>query len=79
MVDVPRNQWHFPEGHKPDQRDWHERFGDRTQQIVFIGQNMNETELRKRLDQCLRAEIANADSTVWAQLPNPSRYSIWLR
>ena len=70
---IPRNQWHFPEGHKPDQRlDWHERFGDRTQQIVFIGQNMNETELRKRLDECLlRAEVANADSTVWAQLPNP--------
>ena len=40
---MPRERWSFPDGQRPDQQpDWHERFGDRTQQIVFIGQKMNE-------------------------------------
>ncbi len=70
---IPRNKWDFPEGQRPDQRpDWHDRFGDRIQQIVFIGQQMNEAAMRKRLDECLLDEaLALTDSTAWAELPNP--------
>lgn len=70
---VPRKHWGHPEGERPDQKPgWHERFGDRSQQIVFIGQNMDEAELRRRLDACLLdVELALADSDSWAGLENP--------
>ncbi len=70
---VPRDQWGHPEGQRPDQRpDWDARYGDRSQQLVFIGQEMDEAVVRARLDSCLLAEeLAEADSKAWEQLPNP--------
>ena len=48
------------------------RFGDRAQQLVFIGQNMDEAAMRAGLDACLLDEsLAAADSKAWAQRPNP--------
>ena len=70
---VPRERWSFPEDERPDKRvDWHPRFGDRMQQLVFIGQHMDEEDIRARLDACLLDEaLANADSKAWDALPNP--------
>ena len=70
---VPREHWGHPEGQRPDQRpSWHPRFGDRVQQLVFIGQQMHETAMRARLDACLLDEhLASADSETWAELRNP--------
>ena len=70
---VPREYWEHPEGQRPDQRpDWHPRFGDRAQQLVFIGQQMHEAAMRARLDACLLDErLAAADSNVWAEFRNP--------
>ena len=70
---VPREHWGHPEGQRPDQQSgWHPRFGDRVQQLVFIGQEMNEEVIREQLDSCLLEQrLASADSTAWAQLPNP--------
>lgn len=70
---VPREHWGHPEGQRPDQQpDWHPRFGDRAQQLVFIGQHMDEATMRARLDACLLDEdIASANSEAWAALPNP--------
>ncbi len=70
---VPREHWGHPEGQRPDQQPgWHARFGDRVQQIVFIGQNMDEAGIRARLDACLLDErLASADSSSWAGLRNP--------
>ncbi len=70
---VPREHWGHPEGRRPDQQPgWHPRFGDRAQQIVFIGQRMNEAAMRARLDACLLDEdLACADSEAWAELRNP--------
>ena len=64
---VPRERWDYPEGQRPDQQPgWHPRYGDRTQEIVFIGQQMPEAEMRARLDACLLDE-----SKAWAALANP--------
>ena len=70
---VPRKHWDFPDGASPDLRpDWHPRFGDRAQSLVFIGQGLDEPTLRAKLDTCLlEQELAKSDSSVWTQLPNP--------
>lgn len=70
---VPREDWGHPDGERPDQRpSWHPRYGDRVQQLVFIGQRMDEKALRAGLDACLLDErLAAADSEAWAELPNP--------
>ena len=70
---VPRERWEHQEDQRPDQQpDWHPRFGDRAQQLVFIGQQMDEAATRARLDACLLDEgLAAAPSTSWANFPNP--------
>ena len=35
---------------------WDKEFGDRLNELVFIGQNMDETEIRKELEACLCSE-----------------------
>ena len=70
---VSKEHWDHPDGQRPDEQPgWHPRFGDRAQQIVFIGQEMPEAAMRARLDACLLDErLAAADSETWAELPNP--------
>ena len=70
---VSPEEWEHPDGQRPDEQpDWHPRFGDRSQQIVFIGQDMPEAELRARLDACLLDKaLLEADSQTWTTLPNP--------
>ncbi|MGC6416374.1 MAG: zinc metallochaperone GTPase ZigA [Bradymonadia bacterium] len=70
---IPRDHWNFPDGERPDQQsNWHKRFGDRSQELVFIGQKMDEAAIRTQLDSCLlEDQLVKADSKVWSQLPNP--------
>ena len=70
---VPPEHWGHPEGQRPDQQpNWHPHFGDRGQQLVFIGQEMDEATMRAGLDACLLDELlANGDSEAWAELQNP--------
>ncbi len=70
---VPRDHWEHPEGQRPDEQPgWHPRFGDRAQELVFIGQQMPEAAMRARLDACLLDErVASAGSKTWAGLRNP--------
>ena len=70
---VPSQYWEHPEGQRPDQQpNWDPRYGDRAQQLVFIGQGMDEATMRGRLDACLLdAKRASANSSTWNDLPNP--------
>ena len=70
----PASSWGHPEGERPDTAadSWHPRFGDRAQQLVFIGQGLDEAAMRARLDACLlEKHLTDADSESWAKLPNP--------
>ena len=37
-------------------RDWDEKYGDRMQKIVFIGQHLDREEIDSLLDKCLVKE-----------------------
>lgn len=53
-VTVPRDQWPCDDPAQiMDLTDWDEDLGDRRQEIVFIGQNLNEEGIRGKLDACL--------------------------
>ena len=70
---TPREDWDYPDGERPDQQPgWHERYGDRHQALVFIGQNMDEDAMRARIDSCLVDDTLMPYSCQdWAVLPNP--------
>lgn len=53
-------------------------YGDRRQEIVFIGQRLNEAEARRALDACLlnEAELALGPDR-WSSLPDP--FPRWIR
>lgn len=55
-VSVPKNRWPENEDFKKAMEDnWSEEYGDRRQEMVFIGLkgDMDETAIRKSLDDCL--------------------------
>ena len=53
-------------------RDWHPQFGDRRQEIVFIGIEMDEAAMRVRLDACLLDDHEMALGPIaWYALPDP--------
>jgi len=70
---VPRERWpDDPEYLDSIQKSWVEPFGDMRQELVFIGQGLNETEVCKALDLCLLTEdelLKGRD--YWATLPDP--------
>ncbi|MDR5858087.1 GTP-binding protein [Halomonas eurihalina] len=70
----------IPEEHWPDEpafrqriiEKWQEPFGDMRQELVFIGQNMDEVEIRRALDACLLDdEQLQAGLDGWLALPDP--------
>ena len=70
---VPRNRW-------PDDPDylasiseqWVEPFGDMRQELVFIGQGLDEEHIRQALDACLLSdEQLLRGRDFWATLPDP--------
>jgi G3E family GTPase len=52
---------------------WDPVYGDRRQEIVFIGAHMNEAAIRAHLDDCLVAESSEkaAARMEWLKLPDP--------
>lgn len=54
---VPQEEWPQDEESQDFiQSKWQEPFGDMRQELVFIGQNLSEEDMRASLDQCLLSE-----------------------
>ncbi|MFN4193119.1 MAG: GTP-binding protein [Tabrizicola sp.] len=68
---VPRERWPtHPEALKEVLSKWQEPWGDRRQEIVFIGAGLDETALRARLDAALVPATAFIPKA-WAGLSDP--------
>lgn len=70
---VPKSRW-------PDHPEWRASmkpyldpvWGDRRQEIVFIGIDpMNEADIRRRLDACLVGDPGHFTPEAWQRLPDP--------
>jgi len=76
---VPRERWpDDPEWRRAIGTLWKAPYGDRRQELVFIGQRMDEAEIRFALDSALLgdAEFARGPAA-WARLPDP--FPAWHR
>jgi len=74
---IPRERWPgHPEALAEMHRHWAEPWGDRRQELVFIGAGMDRAALTARLDAAL---VAADDFTPqdWARLPDP--FPLWDR
>ncbi|MCH2396224.1 zinc metallochaperone GTPase ZigA [Oceanibaculum sp.] len=77
---VPKERWpDDPEWRRHIARAWDAVYGDRRQEIVFIGAHMDEAEIRRRLDACLLgdADALTLDFDVWKELEDP--FPVWRR
>ncbi|MFV0301767.1 MAG: CobW family GTP-binding protein, partial [Paracoccus sp. (in: a-proteobacteria)] len=69
---IPEERWPaHDEGRSYIRQHWAAPWGDRRQEIVFIGSGMDEDGLRHRLDACLLGEEAGDDPRDWAELSDP--------
>jgi hypothetical protein len=58
-------------------KDWQEPFGDRRQQIVYIGQNLPKEAMITELNRCLLTdEEMVRGPEVWKKFPDP--FPEWL-
>ncbi|QFT85480.1 Putative metal chaperone YciC [Halomonas sp. THAF12] len=70
---VPEVDWPTDPGYlEAIDQVWEEPFGDMRQELVFIGQGMDEARMREALDGCLLDdETLLAGHDVWRALPDP--------
>ena len=77
---VPKERWpDHPDWKKTVEAKWDDVFGDRRQEIVFIGTDMDEKALCDQLDACLvgDAKAPNMDLEAWQDLSDP--FPAWRR
>ncbi len=70
---VPKNQRPSdPESRENLKRSWTEPWGDRRQEIVLIGQNLDREKLENLLDKALLTDLEFAGGpSYWSRLPDP--------
>jgi len=75
---VPAERWpDDPLWRKQLRANWNDIYGDRRQEIVFIGTGMDESSLRARLDDCLVPGKPAMNVAEWVNLSDP--FPIWRR
>lgn len=71
-ANVPADRWpDDPFWRQSLKKNWSDIYGDRRQEIVFIGTGMNENEIRARLDACLVDGKPGMNIKEWAKLADP--------
>lgn len=71
---LPKEEWIFETEEDMIQfkKDWHPKFGDRLQEIVIIGQNMNRKEIEAQFDNCVLSEDElELGSDHWDNIDDP--------
>ncbi|SNS32556.1 zinc metallochaperone GTPase ZigA [Tardiphaga sp. 20_F10_N6_6] len=77
-ANVPVDRWpDDPYWRQSLKKNWNEIYGDRRQEIVFIGSDMDESDIRRRLDACLVPGKPGMDIAGWAKLADP--FPAWKR
>jgi G3E family GTPase len=77
-ANVPADRWpDDPYWRQSLKKNWNEVYGDRRQEIVFIGSDMDESDIRRRLDACLVPGKPGMDIADWARLADP--FPAWKR
>jgi hypothetical protein len=77
-ANVPAERWpEDPSWRQSLKKNWNEIYGDRRQEIVFIGTDMDEADLRRRLDACLVPGKPGMHIAGWAGLVDP--FPLWKR
>ncbi|HEY8333905.1 MAG TPA: zinc metallochaperone GTPase ZigA [Tardiphaga sp.] len=77
-ANVPADRWpDDPYWRQSLKKNWNEIYGDRRQEIVFIGSDMDEADIRSRLDACLVSGKPGMDVAAWANLFDP--FPLWKR
>jgi G3E family GTPase len=68
----PQQRPQDPEWQANIRKTWHPMYGDRRQEMVFIGIGMDEAALRAALDACLLTDKEmRQGAKAWANLPDP--------
>ena len=72
-ANIPKDRWPQDEQWKEMINNiWSEPFGDRRQEMVFIGTDMDEADLRKQLDSCLMTDAEmKGEWKSWEKLNYP--------
>ena len=69
---VPQSRWPDDERARAYAKaNWQEPFGDRRQEIVFIGAGIDWPQIKARLDSCLVGEDQGDDLSAFRNLPDP--------
>jgi G3E family GTPase len=75
---LPEYEWpDCPESLAALREKWHGAYGDRRQQLVFIGIDMDKNDLRRRLDACLIGSDADQSVDFWALSILPDPFPSW--
>ncbi|MEM1141835.1 MAG: zinc metallochaperone GTPase ZigA [Pseudomonadota bacterium] len=74
---VPKSDWPTdPEYLASIEKQWVEPFGDMRQELVFIGQNLDEAAIRKGLDECLLTnDEMRQGASAWSKFEDP--FPVW--